>query len=110
MNVYTDGANSNYGFIESIEFVDDSGNPIDISAATTKTLVFVNPMGIAVEKTASFTTSGTDGLIQYQVEAGLFVGPIGEWSYYGVVRTASTFLKSTQLGTITVVKVPWLRT
>lgn len=110
MTVYTDGINSNFGFIREIQFVDDNNSPIDISQATVKTLAFVDPMGTTVEKTANFTTDGTDGKIRYQIEAALFAKPPGAWTYYGVVRTASTFLKSTQIGSITVQKVPWLRT
>ena len=38
---------------------------LDISAATTKALLFQKPDGTVVTQTAAFTTDGSDGKIQY---------------------------------------------
>jgi len=50
--------------------VDDSGASVDVSTATEKTIYLKPPTGSRVDKTASFTTDGTDGKIEYQCTGG----------------------------------------
>lgn len=42
----------------------------DISTATTKEILFLKPDGSTLTKTASFTTDGADGYIQYTSISG----------------------------------------
>jgi hypothetical protein len=58
--------------------VEDDGTVVNVANASTKFLVFVKPDGSSVQKTASFTTNGTDGKVQYQAEAGV-LDQIGVW-------------------------------
>lgn len=51
---------------------------VDISAATVKKLIFELPDGTSVEKTAAFTTDGTDGKIEWPAPTG-FLTPGGMW-------------------------------
>jgi len=69
----------------------DTDVAIDISSATTKEIHFMDPGGNVTAKTASFTTDGTDGKIQYATilddldEEGwwkiqaFIIMPSGEW-------------------------------
>ena len=58
----------------------DGSTVVDISATTTKQLIFGKPCGAAsVTKTASFYTDGTDGILQYTTESG-FLDTIGIWT------------------------------
>jgi hypothetical protein len=43
---------------------------VDVAAVTTKQLVLRKPNGSVLTKTATFTTDGTDGKIQYATIAG----------------------------------------
>jgi hypothetical protein len=43
----------------------ENGAPVDISTATVKTIILQKPNGAVLEKTALFTTTGTDGSIYY---------------------------------------------
>jgi len=58
--------------------VDGVQSVLDISSATTKELVFKTPLGILKTKTASFTTDGTDGQIEWTTING-DLDEIGEW-------------------------------
>lgn len=58
--------------------------PIDVSVAATKQLRFTKPDGTVVTKTASFTTNGLDGQIQYTAEAS-FLNQSGFWNYEGYI-------------------------
>lgn len=63
----------------------------DVSSATTKQLLFKNPSGTVLTKTAVFNTNGTDGKIKYTTVSGdlsiwgswqlqaYIVLPTGEW-------------------------------
>jgi hypothetical protein len=57
---------------------------MDISAATTKQIVFVKPDGVEVEQTAAFTTDGTDGQLEYTTQAD-DLDAAGNWSFYAKV-------------------------
>ena len=64
--------------------VKEDGVAADISAATTKTIIFQPPSGISVTQTAVLYTDGTDGIMQYvSVADDLNVG--GTWKLQGYV-------------------------
>jgi len=48
--------------------VDRDNAAVDISAASSKSILFRKPNGTVVTKTATFTTDGTDGSIYYTTD------------------------------------------
>ena len=62
----------------------DTGLPIDVSAATTKTIKLLLPDLSVLEKAASFTTDGTNGKIQYTIASG-DLSQSGRWKIQGYV-------------------------
>lgn len=70
----------------------DCDSPVNITAATEKTIIFSKPDGTIVEKAASFSTDGADGKIRYYTIANdldtdgkwkiqaRIVLPSGQWS------------------------------
>lgn len=56
---------------------------------TTKTLKFKKPDGTTVEKTASFYTDGSDGIITYTSESG-FLDIAGTWRVQGFLDFGAT--------------------
>ena len=46
----------------------ENGSAVDVSGATT-TLIIVRPDGTKVDRAMSFVTDGTDGEVEYKVEA-----------------------------------------
>lgn len=70
---------------------DQDGVVVDISTATTKQIILRSPAGKKLTKTATFTTSGTDGKIQYSTQAGDIDTP-GVWSRQAkIVLPGGTF-------------------
>ena len=63
---------------------DVTGLFVDISSATTKTIKLQKTDGTVVEKTAVFTTDGTDGYIQYITVTG-DIDQAGGWKIQGFV-------------------------
>lgn len=61
---------------------------IDISAATRKVITFLKPSGEYVEKTATFTSDGTDGKIQYATVSG-DIDEVGLWKIQAIVELGS---------------------
>lgn len=57
---------------------DETNTVVDISTATTKQITFRKPDGTSVTKTASFSSGGTDGRIQYVLVAG-DIDQSGRW-------------------------------
>lgn len=55
-----------------------TGSALDVSTATAKTLKIERPDGTVLSKTASFTTDGTDGQLEYSTISGDLDQP-GEW-------------------------------
>lgn len=57
---------------------------VDITNATTKNLIFRTPGRVKIEKAGTFTNTGSDGKLQYAVEAGFFdqkdKALLGKWS------------------------------
>ena len=61
--------------------IKENGNVVDVSGATT-TLIIVRPDGTKVDRTMSFVTDGTDGEVEYKVEAADDM-----WSIPGTYRS-----------------------
>jgi hypothetical protein len=78
-----------YGTVFIIPIVDQSGAIVDVSGATTKQIWFENPRGTVTLQTATFTTTGTDGKIQYTTAAGDLPIP-GLWKMQGYVVLSGT--------------------
>ena len=57
----------------------DGDDVVNVSAATTKNLLFRSPTGTVSTKAASFTTDGSDGKIQYTSLVTDFI-VVGEWT------------------------------
>lgn len=64
--------------------VKDGDTAVDISAATTRKLIFRKPDGTVVEKTATNVTTGTDGQMAYTIVAG-DLDQVGSWRVQGKV-------------------------
>lgn len=75
---------NNVGSIFRKTIVDQDGNVVDISSATTKNFIFNKPGGSQLVKATSFTTDGTDGKIQYASASG-DLDEIGMWSYQAYI-------------------------
>ena len=60
----------------------DGDTLVDISGATTKQIKFYDPTGTTTTKTASFTTDGTDGKMDYTCVAD-DLDVVGTWQYQG---------------------------
>ena len=84
-----------FGQTAQLTIIDvDTGEAADISGyATTIQMIFTNPSGTEIPKTATFVTDGTDGKIKYTIEDGLF-SVAGIWSVRGRVQGASGKLTS----------------
>lgn len=61
---------------------------VDVSTASTKQIIFTDPSGTTTAKTATFTTDGTDGKIQYQTVAN-DLDEAGQWQIQGYVVISS---------------------
>ncbi len=72
------------GTIFRVTITDENNAVVDCSTTTTKQIWFKKPTGEVVKKTATFTTSGTDGQIEYAAIAGDLV-PAGVWELEGYV-------------------------
>lgn len=70
-----------------VQFLKADGTALDISTATTKEIKIEGPRVPALVKTAAFRTDGSDGWIQYQVDAA-DISAHGPWEYYGMVILA----------------------
>lgn len=81
-----------YGQSIELTFVDvDSHTAVDISSyASTIQMIFTSPTGTATAKTAVFKTDGSDGIIQYTVEADFLTA--GVWTVRGRVAGDSARL------------------
>lgn len=81
-----------FGWVAKLRIVQDE-TPVDISGYTTRLIIFVKPDGTEVEKTATFSTDGTDGYLQYTVEDGV-IDVRGSWKVRARVSHASAELTS----------------
>ena len=87
-----------YGQPIVVIFIDvDTGSAADISSyATSKAMIFKSPAGVQISKAASFTTDGSDGMIEYTVlstDTTLLRQP-GTWQIRGRVTSATAKLST----------------
>lgn len=90
------------GTVFKVKIVDDdTGDAIDISLCLIKEIKFAKPDGdTVVTYTASFTTDGTDGFIQYSTLAG-DLDVHGRWEVQGRI-VHPTFTNSSKIGSFIV--------
>jgi len=79
-NIFQDDIGTS--FIATI--VDEDGGVVNISAATTKEMIFKKSSGTVVTKTASFYTDGTDGKLVYATVDG-DLDEVGTWKVQAFV-------------------------
>ena len=72
---------------------DQDGAALDVSGASTLQLIFLKPNGVQVIQTATLTSGGTDGIIQYVTVADDLDVP-GVWKSQGFVIDAGKEHKS----------------
>jgi len=84
-----------YGYSILLTFIDtDTNSADDISAYTTaQYMVFQDPMGTEHEKSASFNTDGSDGVVTYTVQDG-DIPMSGEWKVRIKVQSGSSIIRS----------------
>jgi len=70
--------------------IKENGVAVDVSTATTFEILLNPPKGLSRRKAATFTTDGTDGVIQYTLQAG-DANVVGEWSVQARVVLPSGF-------------------
>lgn len=85
------------GTILRAELADQDGTALDVSAATTKVLLFKRPDGVVLRKAAAFSTDGTDGKIQCTFAEGE-LRPAGEWAWQAYVELPTGAWHSTVAG------------
>lgn len=68
--------------------IKDGDTVVNISSATVKKFKFERPDGSTFEKTASFTTDGSDGKIKYTTEASV-LNVVGVWRFQAYLELAS---------------------
>lgn len=61
---------------------------VDISGATTKNILFTKPTGVLLTKAGTFTTNGTDGLLQYTTLSG-DLDVLGVWQAQAMIVLAN---------------------
>lgn len=62
----------------------DNGEPLSLATATSLTMLLRKPSGECISRSASLYTDGSDGVMVYAVEDGLFDSP-GTWIVQGLV-------------------------
>lgn len=72
----------------TITIVDDDSVAVDISGATTVSMIFLKPDQTTITKTATFVTDGSDGKIQYETVDG-DLDQSGLWHIQGYVDISS---------------------
>ena len=74
--------------------VKDAGAVVNIATATALVVILRKPGGAEIEKTASLYTDGTDGILHYQLEAGV-IDKLGVWDYRGKVTFSASMVFTT---------------
>lgn len=83
--------NSDIGTIFRLTIKDQDDSAVDVSAATTKQIIFKKADGTESTEDASFTSDGTDGQIEYAATSG-DLNVNGVWLIQAkVVLAAGTF-------------------
>lgn len=91
----SDARTYDYGFKITLTLKDAAGSVVDISSATTKQMLIKDPSDTVSTKTASFTTDGTDGKIEWTSTSGFF-DAYGTYEIQGRVYGASFQYTSTR--------------
>ena len=88
-----------YGQVAKITFIDvDTDAAADISSYnSTQSMIFYDPTGTASTVTAAFDTDGSDGVIKYTIESGLF-DVAGLWQVRGKVTSVQATLSTVRIG------------
>lgn len=73
-----------YAFKIRRRILDQDGNVVDISSYTTRTFKLQKPDGTTVSRGASFTTTGSDGDIEYTTVSG-DIDMAGAWEFQFVL-------------------------
>jgi len=76
-----------------IATIKDGDAIVDVSSATTKSLIFRKPDGVVVTKPAVFSTDGADGQIQYTADAAFF-DQANKWRMQALIVMPSGTWKS----------------
>lgn len=84
------------GTVFELTVIDQDDVVVNISAATTREIVFQKPDGTTVTKTAVVVTDGTDGKMKYISLAGDLDVP-GLWHAQAIVTIGTGTWRSTQL-------------
>ena len=87
-NIHVD----DYGWVGKLCIKQD-GTVVDISSFTTRSFILRSPAGTATTKTATFTTDGTDGYLQYTIADGN-INVVGKWSVAARISKTSVELTS----------------
>ena len=91
------------GTLFKVRIIDDIlGTAIDISAATTKKIIFVKRDKSRVEFAADFTTNGSDGYIEYSTQSG-DLDQAGSWRIQGKT-IGPTYTNSSEVDSFLVLK------
>ena len=73
------------GTVFELTILDTKKKPINVSTASLRVIHFMKPDRTRVTKTATLTTNGVDGKIQYKSVAG-DIDMAGEWIMQGFVK------------------------
>lgn len=95
MSTWTNIHEDDYGWIGKLRIVQDTVVQ-DISTYTTRQFIFRKPSGTVVTKTATFTTDGADGYLQYTMESGV-VDEVGGWQVQARISKTGAALTSARL-------------
>lgn len=91
--------------IQVVEWDEGEGEyvPVNVSAATAKTVYLTKPDGTVLTKTAAFDTTGTDGKIKYATVSG-DLSVAGTWKVQGYVAGVGGTWSGSTLETTFVVR------
>lgn len=73
---------------------DETGAVVNVSGASSKVIKFKKSDGSTVSKTASYTTDGTDGKIEYTIQSG-DLNMAGDWQAEAIVTVGANTWSST---------------
>lgn len=90
-----------YGFAIVVTLVDMAGAVVDISAASTLSLIIRKPDRTFATKTATFVTDGSDGMLQWTVTDG-YLDQEGHYAIEAEVSDGSTFTYRSSMMTMEV--------
>jgi len=79
------------GTIFRFTILDQAGDVVNISSPTSIKIIFTDPAGTQISKTAALTTDGQDGQLEY-VSIANDLDTVGDWKMQAqIVITAGTF-------------------